>query len=349
MFRLSRRRFGCPGGNRSRQPCRESGEPSPTAARSSLLTLCRHDGADEPLRGQIEAYDRSGYERTIDLVPVESYLQSVVPAESSASWGTVGGSVGAPQGEPWGFQALEAQAVAARSYALAYAAAGGWNGYADICDTTACQAYVAGTRRQSRTPRSSTPLVRSVPVRGRQSCRPGFRVEWWLHRARDLPAVRDLGDACVVVGNPLECNPNHTWATQIAASEINRHYPSIGRLLRIRVITRNHRGELGGRVESVRLTGTKSTIVVTGDSFAAATNLRSNWFAIAKVIRVGAPMTAAPIGSTGVTGPTGSTGVTGATGTLGSTGNTGSTGITGITGSTGAAGGGLARSERDAI
>jgi peptidoglycan hydrolase-like amidase len=86
----------------------------------ALLTLCRHDGVDEPLEGDIEAYDRSGFERTLNLVSMQNYLDGVVPAEESASWGHDGGSTGAPQGEDWGFQALEAQAVAARSYALAY-------------------------------------------------------------------------------------------------------------------------------------------------------------------------------------------------------------------------------------
>jgi peptidoglycan hydrolase-like amidase len=315
------------------------GTAQASASSASVLTLCRHDGVDEPIRGEIEAYDRTGYERTINLVPVESYLEGVVPAESSASWGTFGGTDGAPQGEPWGFQALEAQAVAARSYALAYAAAGGWNGYADICDTSQCQAYVgeryettvsnaavSDTANEVRVVAGASPGSSTIVSARFSASSGGFTAPG------SFPAVRDLGDACVVIGNPLECNPNHTWTEALSASVVNRGFPSIGRLLRIRVTSRNHHGELGGRVESVRLTGTKSTIVVSGDAFAAATNLRSNWFAVARVVRVGQPVVPAPIS---VTGPTGVTGATGLPGTTGVTGVSGVSGVSGVTGATG--------------
>ena len=44
-------------------------------------------------------------------------MAGVVPNESPAYWGTLGGA--GPQGQAWGFQELEAQAVAARSYVMA--------------------------------------------------------------------------------------------------------------------------------------------------------------------------------------------------------------------------------------
>jgi peptidoglycan hydrolase-like amidase len=265
-----------------------------------------------------------------------------VPAESSASWGSDGTTVGAPQGEPWGFQALEAQAVAARSYALAYAAAGGWNGYADICDTSQCQAYVGATYETPVSNAAVSDTANEVRIAAGATFGSASVVSTRFSASSGgftapgtFPAVPDLGDACVVVGNPLECNPNHSWTAVVAATTINKAYPAIGKLLRVRVTTRNHDGQLGGRALTVRLTGTKSTIVVSGDAFAAAANLRSDWFAVAKVFRVGEPV---PITSTAVTGSTGVTGVTGITGVTGVTGLTGATGVTGPTGSTGASG-----------
>ncbi|MCX4096621.1 SpoIID/LytB domain-containing protein [Nocardia sp. alder85J] len=70
--------------------------------------------------------------RTVNAVDVEDYLLGVVPAEMQANWADRGG-----------VQALRAQAIAARSYALAehrYP-------YAQTCDTTDCQQY-PGTERE---------------------------------------------------------------------------------------------------------------------------------------------------------------------------------------------------------
>ena len=74
--------------------------------------------------------------RTVSFVPLEPYVADVTPSESPAYWGTIG-TAGA-QGEPRGFQELEAQAVAARSYVMSDL--GGYGGYADTCDLD-CQSY----------------------------------------------------------------------------------------------------------------------------------------------------------------------------------------------------------------
>lgn len=253
---------------------------------SALLTLCRHDGVDETLHGQIQANDRSGYERTVNLVSLQTYLDGVVPAEESASWGTFGGMTGAPQGQPWGFQALEAQAVAARSYVLAYGAAGGWNGYATICDNTNCQAYVGASYES---PVSNLAVADTLGLvletAGAQSvvsARYSASTGGWTAPG-SFPAVRDRGDSCVVPGNALECNPNHSWQRVFSGAAISRHYRLVGTLLRVRVISRNGLGNYGGRVLSVVIAGTKARITVTGSAFAAALNLRSDWFAISGV------------------------------------------------------------------
>ncbi len=56
-----------------------------------------------------------------ELVNLDEYLKGVVPSEVPASWPT---------------EALKAQAVAARSYAIAY-----FKAYGYICTTTSCQVY----------------------------------------------------------------------------------------------------------------------------------------------------------------------------------------------------------------
>ena len=82
----------------------------------------------KPYRGALEfRVDASGRIRAIDWVELESYLRGVVPAEMGPEvW---------PQ-----LEALKAQAVAARTYALANALQFDEDGY-DICATPRCQAY----------------------------------------------------------------------------------------------------------------------------------------------------------------------------------------------------------------
>jgi hypothetical protein len=229
-------------------------------ASTALLTLCRHDGVDEPLQGDVQAYNRSGYERTLNIVSMQNYLDGVVPAEESASWGDDGGATGAPQGEDWGFQALEAQAIASRSYVLASAAAGGWLGYADICDNTLCQAYVGSSYATTISSLAVTYTLGAVLVASGAvtvvSAPYSASTGGWTNPGT-FPVVRDRGDACVVPGDSLQCNPSHSWETTIPGAAVVRAYRVVGRLLRVRVVKRDGHGAYGGRAVEV-LTSSQS-------------------------------------------------------------------------------------------
>ena len=87
------------------------------------------------VRGTLQGTVNSdGAGRTVNVLPLGQYVADVTPAESPASWGALGGGAG--------LQELEAQAVAARSYVMStYGSLQGYFGYADICDSTACQDY----------------------------------------------------------------------------------------------------------------------------------------------------------------------------------------------------------------
>ncbi len=270
---------------------------SATAPLGSLEVLCRHDGVDESLRGGIEAYDRQGYERTLNVVPLESYLRGVVPSEVSASWGTVGTTTTASGGEPWGYQALLAQAVASRSYAMGYASSGGWNGYANICDTTSCQVY-SGANYES--PMSDLAVAQTAGEIRVLATNPSVAVQTTFSASTGgysapstFPATRDRGDACIDPTVPAECNPSHTWQVTLTGAELRRHFGSIGALISMHVVTRNHLGALGGRALTVLLHGKKGRLVISGDAFAAALGLQSNWFAIAGLRRSGQPVVSA--------------------------------------------------------
>jgi stage II sporulation SpoD-like protein len=110
--------------------------PTASPVGGALLTLCV--AAYSPtVHGTLTAlYNSASQARTVNTVPLEQYVADTVPGESPSSWGSLGGP--GPQGMNWGFQELEAQAVAVRSYVLADL--GGYGGYADTCDLN-CQTY----------------------------------------------------------------------------------------------------------------------------------------------------------------------------------------------------------------
>ncbi|WP_280494122.1 SpoIID/LytB domain-containing protein [Nocardia asiatica] len=96
------------------------------------LTLC--DGS--AYRGALGVALEDGAARVVNQVDVEDYLLGVVPAEVQANWADKGAE-----------EALRAQAIAARSYALAEQR----YPYAQTCDTTACQRYPGTAQEDPRT------------------------------------------------------------------------------------------------------------------------------------------------------------------------------------------------------
>lgn len=72
----------------------------------------------------------------MNRVDVEDYLLGVIPAEVQANWADKGAA-----------EALRAQAIAARSYALAETR----YPYAQTCDTTDCQVYPGTAKEDPRT------------------------------------------------------------------------------------------------------------------------------------------------------------------------------------------------------
>ncbi len=127
-------RFAVSGGDNSATPV------------GSLLGVCDASGAVRHYRGQIYATNRSdGADRTINDIDIESYLRGVVPRESPASWADRSGGAG--------INALRAQSVAARSYALAQGGsyAGKRYPHAKTCDTDSCQVYGGAGSRTSAT------------------------------------------------------------------------------------------------------------------------------------------------------------------------------------------------------
>ncbi|MFS0700172.1 SpaA isopeptide-forming pilin-related protein [Cellulomonas sp. 179-A 4D5 NHS] len=231
-----------------------------------MLTVCR-PGQDRAYRGQLELRNTTDGPRTINTVFLDDYLRGVVPRESPASWADLAGGRGA--------EAIRAQTIAARSYALGEARAA----YARTCDTTACQVYggagLNGVRiEDSRTDaavRATSGQVLTWPdgrvVRAEFSSSTGG---WTAGGV--FPAVPDEGDA-------IPSNPNHDWEVVEDVSGLGATY-GIGQLVGMAVTARDGVGADGGRVRTVLLTGSTGTRTITGDALRQALGLRSNWFVL---------------------------------------------------------------------
>jgi SpoIID/LytB domain protein len=261
-----------------------------TATASQLLAICPVGGSREPpetVRGLVRAYDYDNantggkaLERTLNILPLEEYVADVVPSESSSGWGEVGGA--GPQGEQWGFQELEAQAVAARTYALAYEAAGGWSGYADICDIDYCQSYPGIVNETALATKAAADTAGEYLVEKGAPADTQFSASTGGYTVGDgFPAVVDLGDSVCLKNTGLwTCNDEHTWTVSLHVTSVESTFPSIGTLTAVSVTSRNGLGSWGGRALTIKVTGTKGSVSESGDTFQSQFGLDSNWFQI---------------------------------------------------------------------
>jgi SpoIID/LytB domain protein len=229
---------------------------------SSVLQTCEV-GGNKRYRNDIVVADSGAGQRTLNGVLMDNYLRGVVPAESPASWASLGGGSG--------MNALRAQAVAARSYAWSenrYA-------YAKTCDTDACQVYrgvdaEAATSNQAVADTSGhIRLKNGNPARTEFSSSTGGQTA-----GGEFPSVADDGDAVCVSG---ACNPNHNWSASIPVSTIQAKYPSIGTLQAVSVTERTP-ADGGLRVQTIALRGSSGTATIGGDTFRSVFGLKSTWF-----------------------------------------------------------------------
>jgi SpoIID/LytB domain protein len=238
-----------------------SASPAVFSSSTGLVDVSLASGARRAYRGSISANQASPTTiMPVSVLPMESYLRAVVPAEMPASW------------HP---DAVRAQAVAARSYAgydLAHAPAGrAW----DTCDTTSCQMY-------SGAPAEYPASDDAVLATAGQMLTYGGTVAFTQFGAADggwtaaggqpyLPAKADPYDGAIP-------NSANTWATSITASRIEAIWPSIGTYLQLRILSRDGHGQWGGRVLTAAIDGSNGSVTLSGAAIRSALGLRSEWF-----------------------------------------------------------------------
>ena len=248
---------------------------------SSVLTLRTPSGAKQ-YRGALRATGvtlRSGGTNvlttgTVNVLAMDSYLRSVVPAEMPASWG---------------LEAVKTQAVAARSYTAARL--GSADGF-DICDTTACQVYpgltssnpehpnsdaaVAATSGQVRKYGSTIAVTEFSSTNGGQIV--GSTLPYQVAKADPYDGVYAAApDTWSYLTMPVSAIELAVALAAAAGTAIEKAWPSIG-TFRSLTITRNGQGSwFGGRAVTVTLHGTTSSRDVGAETFRSVLSLRSTW------------------------------------------------------------------------
>ena len=278
---------------------------------SGVLNVVRSDGSNELYRETIELdKTSSGSGVTVNRLSIDHYLAGVVTSEMPCSWTpTVDGTKR--------LDALEAQAVAARSYA-AWRRQHPRTSQVDIVDNTSDQAYhgysaektalsscpwtntdgtktgagaaaVAATAGQIMVDANANPIFAQY-----SASNGGFETGGGQSY---LPSRPDAWD-----GVPSDSWNSHSWTDSVSAGQLQASYPSIGSFTSLTVNARealsgtdqsghNVGEQWGGRITSLTVTGSAGSVTTTGPAFAGALGLMSPWFAVV----VNRPSAPAPV------------------------------------------------------
>jgi stage II sporulation protein D len=235
--------------------------------RGSFLTLGRR------YRGKILLDVVDGKLRAIDVVGLEQYLWSVVPSEMPSNWAA---------------QALEAQAVAARSYALATRAVGApFDAYSD----TRSQMYLGVS---SEAP-ASTAAVNAT--RGRVALYNGQVAETFFYSTsggQTESSADWTGTSIpylVSVPDPYDdLSPYHTWGPVPMTAQTVLKALKLPGPITDATTTRNP----AGRVAQLRLTTPLQALAVPATKLRTTIGLRSTWFTVG-LLSLTQPQPVAPV------------------------------------------------------
>ncbi|MGF0016369.1 SpoIID/LytB domain-containing protein [Mitsuokella jalaludinii] len=244
--------------------------------RGEVLTIRPSDKSDEGLaldgrryRGSLELRHRGAGLTAVNIVPVDDYLLSVVPEEMPTDWPA---------------EALKAQSVAARSFALKSRGRHAAEGY-DLCTTTHCQLYKGIASEKT----ASTAAVRAT--RGEVLTYGGQPIEALFHTdsggmtessedvwGNPIPYLRAVRDT------PLGTMPwIKTMSTAALEKKLAAKGHNIGRLRAIELsplaVGRAAKDRTAsGRVKAMTVTGTKGSVTLSGTAWRSLLGLKSALF-----------------------------------------------------------------------
>ena len=242
--------------------------------RGDVLTI-RPSGAGElaldgrRYRGSLELRHKGGGLTAVNVVPVDGYLRSVVPEEMPVDWPA---------------EAIKAQSVAARSFALASRGRHAGEGY-DLCTTTHCQLYTGTTAEKSasnaaiKATRGEVLTYGGKPIEALFHTDSGGMTEnsedvWGSH----VPYLRAAKDT------PAKTMP---WTKAISRADLERKLAAKGHdigkvrslVLSPLAIGRSAKDRTAsGRVKTMTVKGTKGTATLSGTTWRSLLGLKSTLF-----------------------------------------------------------------------
>lgn len=244
--------------------------------RGEILLIRPSDKSDGGLaldgrryRGSLELRHRGAGLTAVNIVPVDDYLLSVVPEEMPTDWPV---------------EALKAQSIAARSFALKSRGRHAAEGY-DLCTTTHCQLYKGIASEKT----ASTAAVRAT--RGEVLTYGGQPIEALFHTdsggmtessedvwGSHVPYLRAVRDT------PLGTMP---WTKTVSTADLEKKLAAkghnIGRLRTIELsplaVGRAAKDRTtSGRVRAMTVTGTKGSVTLSGTAWRSLLGLKSTLF-----------------------------------------------------------------------
>jgi peptidoglycan hydrolase-like amidase len=289
---------------------------------ANVLGVCRPNGSVVHYRGTIKFWDMYAGNRVVNSVLVEQYLRGVIPREVPAGWGSA----------PNGMEALKAQAVAARSYALAQNRVDGYfveslrasTRYASTCDSSTCQVYGGAATRATGSslgtnvlehPNTNAAVAATAgEVRRRSQSGPLVSTEY-----SSSNGPRTAGGTFPVIDDPWDATPSnrlHRWTRTLDAAALAARY-GLGTLTSV---TMDEAASAANRLydgiwyNDVVLTGTGGTKRVPAWTFRGDNGLPSPGFTLRTETGPGGPMAAnqrieLQVVGAAVTAPDGSTDV----------------------------------------
>jgi stage II sporulation protein D len=225
-------------------------------------------------RGSVQFDVISGKLRAINVVGLEQYLYGVVPSEMPFTW--------APE-------ALKAQAVVARSYALATRRTGAFDLYPD----TRSQVYLGIEHEKPSTTAAVDATAGQVVLYQGEVAKTFF---FSTSGGRTASAEDVWGEAVpylVSVPDPYDSiSPHHTWGpVAFTGAALAKRLKMKGRVVDVQTELNS-----SGRIKLLTVVGTQGTVEMPGASVRQRLKMQSTWFTVG-VLSLTAPTTTVVYGS----------------------------------------------------
>jgi len=215
-------------------------------------------GLKHRYRGSIQIDVTAGKLRAINMVGLEQYLYGVVPSEMPFDW--------LPE-------ALKAQAVVARSYALATRRTGAFDLYPD----TRSQVYLGIEHEKPSTNAAVNATAGQVVLYEGEVAKTFF---FSTSGGRTASAEDVWGEPVpylISVADPYDSiSPHHDWGPLVFTGT------KLAKVLKMkgRVVDLQPELNSSGRIKVLNVVGTKSTLAVAGADLRRRLGLQSTWFSV---------------------------------------------------------------------